>query len=102
MVVANPRHQYCVILPLPQFLVLKPSLHLVYILLRLDAGQDTPGEHMLAHGVGEVVVLELLHHQREAPTEYVVHLGNQRAKDLQLLQRDHRIDRGLFRQLKER
>lgn len=102
VVVANPTHHYCVILPLPQLLVLKPSLHLVYILLRLDAGQDTPGEHMLAHGVGEVVVLELLHHQREAPTEYIVHLGNQRAKDLQLLQRDHRIDRGLCHQHKER
>ena len=46
--------------PLFQLLILQSRFHFVYILLCLDAGQDTPGQHVLAHGVGEVVVLELL------------------------------------------
>ena len=46
--------------PLSQLLILQSRLHFVYILLCLDAGQDTPGQHVLAHGVGEVVVFELL------------------------------------------
>ena len=102
VVVANPTHEFHALLPLPQLLILESSLHLVYILLRLDAGQDTPGEHMLAHRVREMVVLELLYCKLEAPAKYIVHFGNQRAKNLQLLQCDHRIDCGLLHQYTEK